>query len=181
MNVAPQSTPGPPAQPAPSQPAPSRRRVLVVRHGQTAWSRAGRHTGRTDLPLEPDGRLQAEALGPAIAHEGLAFAEILTSPRARAQETCRLAGLAAGAVVVDDMAEWDYGAYEGKTRAEIEEQRPGWDLWRDGCPDGEVLADVARRAERVIARVRALDGDAALFAHGHFLRILAACWAGAPP
>ncbi len=174
MTNDPRSSPIPPA-------AVAGGRVLLVRHGETAWSRAGRHTGRTDLPLEPEGRLQAEALGPAIAGEGLVFAEILTSPLARARETCRLAGLAARAIVVDDLAEWDYGAYEGKTRAEIREQRPGWDLWRDGCPDGEQSADVARRAERVIAQVRAADGDVAVFAHGHLLRILAACWVGAPP
>ena len=162
-------------------PASAGRRVLVVRHGETAWSRAGRHTGRTDLPLEPEGRLQAQALGPAIAGEGLVLSEILTSPLARARETCRLAGLSAGAIVVDDLAEWDYGACEGRTRAEIQEQWPGWNLWRDGCPNGEVLADVARRAERVIARVRASQGDVAVFAHGHLLRVLAACWVGAPP
>jgi broad specificity phosphatase PhoE len=150
--------------------------VVLVRHGETEWSRTGKHTGRTDVPLTETGRRQAEAAGAAL--RGRHFALVLTSPLQRAAETCRLAGLADVAVPDDDLMEWDYGAYEGRTTPEIREERPGWTLWKGGVPDGETGADVGARANRVIARVRAVDGDVALFAHGHILRVLTARWIG---
>ena len=152
---------------------------MVVRHGATAWSRAGRHTGRTDLPLDEGGRDQARALGRRLAGHG--FALVLVSPLERARETCALAGLGAGAQERGDLAEWDYGAYEGRTSAEIRAERPGWRLWDDGVPDGETLAAVAARADRVVAEARAAGGDVAAFAHGHLLRIVAARWLGLDP
>jgi broad specificity phosphatase PhoE len=153
--------------------------VVLVRHGETEWSRAGKHTGRTDVPLTDAGREQAVTLGAAL--RGRAFALVLTSPLSRAAETCRLAGF--GDVVQEraDLQEWDYGAYEGRTTPEIREERPGWTLWRDGVPDGEMAADVGERTDRVIAELRAADGDAAVFAHGHLLRVLAARWLGFDP
>jgi len=160
-------------------------RLVVVRHGQTAWSRTGRHTGTTDLPLEEEGRVQAQALGSRLA--GHRFAEVLVSPLRRARQTCALAGFGEAATVVDDLAEWDYGEYEGLTTDEIRSRRPGWTIWRDGVPGGETLADVAARADRVVARVRALgerpDGpggtvDVLAFAHAHILRVLTARWLG---
>jgi broad specificity phosphatase PhoE len=148
--------------------------TVLARHGETEWSRDGRHTGRTDIPLTDNGRRQAEALRPALAHRG--FALVLTSPLGRAVETCRLAGLLDQAERTDALLEWDYGDYEGITTREIRERRPEWVLWRDGCPNGEVAADVGARVDTVIERLRTLDGDAALFAHGHVLRVLAARW-----
>jgi broad specificity phosphatase PhoE len=153
--------------------------VVVVRHGETEWSRAGRHTGRTDVPLTEDGRRAAERLAPLLASRS--FALVLTSPLLRARETCELAGLAAAAQVDDDLAEWDYGEYEGRTTAAIRAERPGWSLWSDGVPGGEDAAAVGRRADRVIARLRAVQGDAAVFAHAHILRVLAARWVGLDP
>jgi broad specificity phosphatase PhoE len=153
--------------------------VVLVRHGETEWSRDGRHTGSTDVPLTEAGREQARALGEAL--RGRAFALVLTSPLARAAETCRLAGLGDVAQVRDDLREWDYGAYEGRTTAEIREARPGWTLWRDGAPGGETAADVGVRADRVLAELRTVDGDSAVFAHGHLLRVLAARWLGLEP
>lgn len=152
---------------------------MLVRHGETAWSIAGRHTGRTEVPLTDGGRRQASALAPRLGRR--AFDVVLTSPRERAMETCRLAGFGAVAEVSDDLAEWDYGAYEGRTTADIRADAPGWSLWRDGVPDGETAAEVARRADRIIARLLALDGDALVFAHAHLLRVLAARWLGLPP
>ena len=152
-------------------------RVLTVRHGETAWSASGRHTGRTDIPLTEAGRHQAALAGARLVEA--TFALVLTSPLERARETCALAGLGDAAVVDDDLQEWDYGAYEGLTTDEIRRQRPGWYLWRDGCPGGEQAVDVGRRADRVIARCRAAGGDVAVFAHGHLLRVLGARWTGA--
>jgi len=153
--------------------------VVVVRHGETAWSAAGRHTGRTDIPLTEEGRDQAELVGTRLA--GRRFARVLTSPLRRAAETCRLAGFGDVAQACTDLLEWDYGAYEGRTTLDIRRERPGWLLWTDGVPGGESAADVGRRADRVIAAARGTDGDVALFAHGHLLRVLAARWLGLEP
>jgi len=156
-------------------------RLVVVRHGQTEWSRAGRHTGRSDPPLEADGRRQADMVGRRLA--GHEFAQVLVSPLRRAAQTCALAGFEARAEVCEDLREWDYGAYEGRSTEEIRGERPGWSIWRDGVVDGETLDEVAARAERVIAAVRARPGrgDVVAFAHAHVLRVLGACWIGTDP
>jgi probable phosphoglycerate mutase len=159
-----------------STPAPE---IVLVRHGETEWSRAGRHTGRTDIPLTAQGREQAKALGAALRERR--FALVLTSPLARAAETCRLAGFGDVVLERDDLQEWDYGAYDGRTTAEIREERPGWTLWRDGVPGGETPAEVGARADRVIAELRSADGDVAVFAHAHLLRVLAARWIDLDP
>ncbi|HUK95676.1 MAG TPA: histidine phosphatase family protein [Gaiellaceae bacterium] len=153
--------------------------VVLVRHGETEWSREGRHTGRTDIPLTEAGRQEAQAVGAALARHR--FALVLTSPLARAAETCRLAGLGDAAEERDDLREWDYGAYEGRTTDEIRAERPGWSLWADGAPDGETAAEVGERADRVIAELRSVGGDVAVFAHGHLLRVVAARWLGLEP
>lgn len=153
--------------------------VLLVRHGETEWSRTGRHTGRTDVPLTERGRKDAQAVGAALKDRR--FALVLTSPLARAAETCRLAGLGEAAVSRDELREWDYGAYEGRKTIDIREERPGWSLWHDGVPDGETGVQVGARVDRVIAELRAVAGDAAVFAHGHLLRVLAARWLGLEP
>ena len=153
--------------------------IVLVRHGETDWSRTGRHTGRTDVPLNERGRVRAEALAPRLA--GRAFALVLTSPLSRAVETCRLAGLGDRAEVDGRLAEWDYGAYEGRTTDEIRAERPGWSLWGDGVPGGETIADVGARADAVVSRVEEAEGDVAVFAHGHVLRVLAARWLGLAP
>jgi broad specificity phosphatase PhoE len=159
---------------------PARRpEVVLVRHGETEWSRDGKHTGRTDVSLTERGRGQAEALGAAL--KGRRFELVLTSPLQRASETCRLAGYGEVAQPRDELREWDYGAYEGRTTLEIREERPGWTLWRDGVPGGETAAQVGARADNVIAELRSLAGDAALFAHGHVLRVFAARWVGLEP
>jgi probable phosphoglycerate mutase len=148
-----------------------------MRHGATEWSEAGRHTGRTDLPLTPEGEDQARALGERLA--GQRFDLVLVSPLRRARRTCELAGYGAVAEIDPDLLEFDYGDYEGLTSAQIRELVPGWTIWSGSCPDGETRAQVAERADRVIQRVRAHDaGDVALFAHGHVLRILTARWCG---
>ena len=157
-----------------SSPSHSAQEVVLVRHGETDWSRAGRHTGRTDVPLTEQGRRQAEAVGVALRDR--AFAVVLTSPLARALESCRLAGFGDRAELRDELMEWDYGAYEGRRTSEIREERPGWTLWRDGVPEGESSDQVGERADSVIDQIRALDGDALLFAHGHMLRVLTARW-----
>lgn len=153
--------------------------VFLVRHGETDWSRTGKHTGRTDIPLTERGREQAVAVGAAL--RGRRFALVLTSPLERAAETCRLAGYGEVAERREELMEWDYGAYEGRKTVDIREERPGWTLWRDGVPGGETAAHVGARADRVIAELRALTGDAAVFAHGHMLRVLAARWIGLAP
>jgi broad specificity phosphatase PhoE len=153
--------------------------VYLVRHGETAWSRDGRHTGRSDIPLDEPGKAQASRLQPILAPRH--FELVLTSPLERARETCRLAGFGEVAQIRPELAEWDYGQYDGLTSAQIRASRPEWSLWRDGGPGGETPAEVARRVDKVIAEVRAVEGDALLFAHGHVLRVLAARWLGEPP
>ncbi len=153
--------------------------VVLARHGETEWSRSGQHTGRTDVPLTEAGIRNAELLAPRL--EGRHFAAVFTSPLSRAVETCRLAGLGAAAQVREELREWDYGEYEGITTAEIREGRPGWLLWRDGCPGGEDARQVGSRVNRLIGELQGLGGDAALFAHGHVLRVIAARWVGLPP
>ena len=148
----------------------------MFRHGETEWSAAGRHTGGTDLPLTGAGRAAARRIGSLVAAQS--FAAVFTSPLSRARETCELAGLAGSAVVDDDLREWDYGDYEGLTTAAIRAARPGWTVWQDGCPGGEVAADVGARVDRVIARLRERDAAIAVFGHGHCLRVLAARWVG---
>lgn len=158
-------------------------RLWLVRHGSTEWSRSGRHTGRTDLELDPQGREQAKALGQRLGDQD--FAVVLTSPLRRARQTCELAGLAERAEVDKHLVEWDYGDYEGKTTAEIRAERPGWQLFRDGCPHGEVAAAVGARADRVLERLgsdpRSAGAQAVCFSHGHLLRVLAARWLDLPP
>ena len=153
--------------------------VVLARHGETEWSRTGKHTGTTDVPLTDEGRVQAELLGTSLA--GIAFERVYTSPLSRAADTCRLAGLGEACEVRDELLEWDYGEYEGRTTAEIREQRPDWLLWRDGCPAGESAAEVGARVDRLLAELDGVDGAVALFAHGHLLRVLAARWIGLPP
>ena len=153
--------------------------IVLARHGETEWSRDLKHTGRTDIPLTDRGRAEAEQLGRALS--GRSFARVLSSPLQRAVETCRLAGLGDRVELTDDLLEWDYGEYEGITTAEIRRERPGWHLWRDGCPGGESSAEVGKRVDRVIAELRGLEGDAILFAHGHVLRVLTARWLGLGP
>ena len=157
---------------------PTGSRCFLIRHGETEWSLSRRHTGRTDLPLLPEGRKQAESLRTSLAP--YSFRLVLHSPLARAIETCRLAGLEAGAVTDPDLAEWDYGRYEGLTTPEILEENPDWDLWRDGCPGGESPVQVEARVDRVIATVRSAPGDVACVAHSHVLRALGARWLDLP-
>ena len=154
-------------------------RLWLVRHGETEWSASGQHTGRTDLPLTATGEQRARAVGSLLA--GRRFALVLTSPMRRAVDTCRLAGYGGQATVDSDLVEWDYGAYEGRTTHEIQSERPGWFLWRDGVPSGESIDQVAARAQAVIDRALSSSGDVLLFAHGHILRILTACWLELPP
>jgi broad specificity phosphatase PhoE len=153
--------------------------IWLIRHGETEWSLSGQHTGRTDIPLTATGRRQAAALGRHLV--GRRFALVLSSPLGRAIETCRLAGYGAVAETTTDLLEWDYGAYEGRTTADIRAEAPGWTIWSGTVPHGETVDDVARRVNRVIERAVASAGDVALFAHGHVLRVLTACWLGLPP
>ncbi|RSS61302.1 histidine phosphatase family protein [Streptomyces sp. WAC06614] len=156
-----------------------RPRILLVRHGQTDWARSGRHTGRTDRPLLPEGRRGAVLLGERLRRApwlGLPGARVRTSPLSRAAETCRLAGFGDRATLWDALQEYDYGDYEGLTTPQILADRPDWDLWRDGVPGGETLAEVAARADAVVAWARSDERDAVLFAHAHFLRAVAARW-----
>jgi broad specificity phosphatase PhoE len=150
--------------------------LVLIRHAETEWTITGRHTGGTDIPLTEAGREAAVALGPRLADRD--FALVLSSPLSRARETAELAGFGDRAQYRDDLREFDYGDYEGLTTVEILAQRPGWSLWRDGCPGGETPDEVGVRADRVIAEAAAADGDVALFSHGHILRILAARWIG---
>jgi probable phosphoglycerate mutase len=150
--------------------------IHLARHGETAWSLSGQHTGRTDLPLTERGERNARALGERL--RGLTFAKILTSPLQRAVRTCELAGFGAVAEIDSDLVEWDYGQYEGRRTAEIRAERPDWQQFRDGCPGGESPDQIGARADRVVSRVRVVKGDVLVFSHGHFLRVLAARWLG---
>jgi broad specificity phosphatase PhoE len=149
-------------------------RIFLARHGETAWSVTGRHTGMTDLPLTEFGESNARRLGERL--KGHRFAAVFASPLQRAWRTCELAGFAGQARVDAELVEWNYGAYEGMTPEEIRRQRPDWEIFRDGCPQGESLAHLAARAERVLGRVYRTDGDVLLFSSGHFLRVLATRW-----
>jgi len=150
--------------------------IFLVRHGETAWSRSGQHTGGTDVPLTTSGEDSARRLGQRLGRRS--FVRVWTSPMQRARRTCELAGFGAACEIQSDLREWDYGAYEGLKPEEIQRLRPGWELFRDGCPEGESVAAVAARVDRVIVRLRDVDGDVLLFSHGHFLRALAARWMG---
>ena len=153
--------------------------LYLVRHGETEWSRSGKHTGRTDIPLTEAG--EAAARGVAGRLQGLSFAAVWSSPSLRARTTCALAGFGDGAVIKDDLAEWDYGAYEGITTKQILAERLGWQLFRDGCPQGEDAAQVGARADAVIGQFRQAAGTVLVFSSSHFLRVLAARWIGLPP
>jgi broad specificity phosphatase PhoE len=150
--------------------------IYLARHGETAWSVSGRHTGRTDLLLTERGERNARALGERL--RGLEFAKVLTSPLRRAVRTCELAGFGPMAEIDSDLVEWDYGQYEGRRTAEIHAERPDWQLFRDGCPGGESPNQVGARADRLVGRVRAIKGEVLVFSSGHFLRVLAARWLG---
>jgi broad specificity phosphatase PhoE len=152
--------------------------VYAIRHGETEWSLNGRHTGTTDIPLTDNGRRLAELLRPPLTRQ--AFALVLVSPLERARETCALSGLGEAAIIDSDLVEWDYGEYEGLTPKQIHDVAPGWLIFRDGCPGGEAPWQVGARVDRVIARAGAVEGDVALFAHGHVLRVLVARWLGLP-
>jgi len=157
----------------------AKHRLFVIRHGATEWSRSGQHTGHTDIPLLPDGEAQARATGELLAdHE---FALVLTSPLQRARRTCELVGLADQAEVEPNLIEWDYGDYEGITSAEIHQTVPGWTVWTGAVPGGETIDQVAARADAVIERALATDGDTIVFAHGHILRLLTARWCELEP
>jgi broad specificity phosphatase PhoE len=153
-------------------------KIYLARHGETAWSLSGQHTGVSDIPLTANGERNARSLGERL--QGIPFVKMLTSPLQRARRTCELAGFAAHAEIDPDLVEWNYGDYEGKRTADIRKERPDWFLFRDGCPGGESPEDIAARADRVIARLRQIGGDALLFSHGHFLRVLGARWLGKP-
>jgi broad specificity phosphatase PhoE len=153
--------------------------VYLARHGNTAWTHSGQHTGITDLPLTPDGERNAVRLGERLT--GLAFAKVFTSPLQRAARTCELAGFGAVAESDRDLVEWNYGKYEGLTSAQVLQQRPDWDLFRDGCPDGESPEQIGERAQRVIQRIQGVPGDVLIFSSGHFIRVLASCWLGLGP
>jgi probable phosphoglycerate mutase len=152
--------------------------VFAIRHGETAWSLSGQHTGTTDIPLTDNGRKLAERMRPVLAR--FPFELVLCSPLRRARETCELTGFGDKAVIEPDLVEWNYGEYEGLTPKQIHAVAPGWLIFRDGCPAGEVPEQVGARADRVIARSREADGNVALFGHGHVLRVLAARWIGLP-
>lgn len=153
--------------------------IYLVRHGQTEWSLSGQHTGRTDMPLTAAGEAAARTLAGRL--QGLAFSAIWSSPSQRASKTCALAGFGDARIIKDDLAEWDYGTYEGITTKAILAQRPGWQLFRDGCPGGESAADVGARADRIIHAIRAANDRILIFSSSHFLRVLTARWLGLPP
>lgn len=153
--------------------------VYIVRHGQTAWSLSGQHTGRSDIPLTEQGEKNAQALAQRL--QGVTFARVLTSPLQRARRTCEIAGFGAVAELDADLMEWDYGAYEGLTSAQIRTQRPDWQLFRDGCPQGETLTELGARADRVVRRARSINANVLLFSSSHFLRVLTARWLGLEP
>lgn len=163
----------------PAAPQAVERQLWLVRHGSTEWAETGRHTGRTDIPLNETGREQAVELGERL--RGRPFALVLTSPLSRASDTARLAGFADVAEVDDDLREWDYGDVEGMRTDEIRERHPGWTIWRGPWSGGEAIDDIRARADRVLTRVRAVDGDVLVFSHGHLLRVLAARWLGLEP
>jgi len=150
--------------------------ICLVRHGGTAWTATGQHTGRTDLPLTPDGELEARRLPERL--KGIPFTQVFTSPLQRAFRTCELAGFAAVANLDNDLVEWNYGAYDGTTTAQIREERPDWDLFRDGCPGGESVVQISARADSVVRRLRQAEGNVLLFSHSHFLRVFTARWLG---
>ena len=153
--------------------------LYIARHGNTAWTHTGQHTGLTDLPLTSDGERNAVRLGERL--KGMKFAKVFTSPLQRASRTCELSGFGAEAETDPDLVEWNYGKYEGLTSAQILEQRPDWDLFRDGVPGGESLEQIGERADRVVERVRRVTGDVLLFSSGHFIRVLTARWLGLGP
>jgi probable phosphoglycerate mutase len=153
--------------------------IYIARHGETAWTITGQHTGLTDLPLTAQGENNARGLGERL--KGIEFAKVLTSPLQRARRTCELAGFGASAEVDDDLVEWNYGEYEGLRSTEIRAKRPGWDLFRDGAPGGESPAQVATRADNVWKRVRTINGNVLIFSSGHFIRVLVARWIGLEP
>ena len=153
--------------------------VYLARHGETAWSLTGQHTGRTDLPLTERGERNARALGARL--NGLKFAKVFTSPVLRARRTCELAGFGSAVEVDRDLVEWNYGQYDGRRTSEIQAEKPDWQLFRDGCPGGESPDEVGARADRVVSRLRAVPGDVLIFSSGHFLRVLAARWLGLEP
>jgi broad specificity phosphatase PhoE len=170
-----------PSEPSPATESPAatvQTRLVVVRHGETEWSKSGKHTGRTDVPLTDAGREQARVLGGALA--GRAFRRVLSSPLVRASETAGLAGFGDEVVTDRDLREWDYGIYEGRRRVDIARDDPGWTIWTRAIPDGESLEQLGARADRVIARLLPLGGDILVFSHGHFLRVLAARWIETP-
>ena len=150
--------------------------LYFIRHGQTAWSLTGQHTGRTDIPLTDHGEAEARGLAPWLRH--IRFERVFTSPLQRARRTCDLAGLGGGADIEPNLAEWNYGDYEGKLSSDIRKERPGWNVFRDGCPGGESAAEVSARADRLITRLRSLEGSIALFSHGEFGLALAVRWIG---
>jgi broad specificity phosphatase PhoE len=152
--------------------------MWLIRHGETEWSVSGAHTGVTEIALTDQGRRQAAAIGRQL--EGRHFGRVLTSPRERAKETCRLAGFGNVAEIEDGIQEWNYGSYEGKTTSEIKQARPEWSVWRDSAPDGETIDQVATRAKKIIVACERGSGPVLLFSHAHFLRVLAACWLGLP-
>ena len=154
-------------------------KLFLARHGDTAWTDSGQHTGRTDLPLNARGEEHALQLRELL--RGLSFVRVFTSPLVRASKTCALAGFGAGAVVDPDLMEWDYGKFEGRTTADILKEWPGWEMFRDGCPGGESADDVAARADRFIARAQNFDGDVLAFSSGHIIRMIAGRWCGLAP
>ncbi|CAN7220928.1 histidine phosphatase family protein [Phyllobacterium sp. LjRoot231] len=153
--------------------------IYLVRHGETEWSASGRHTGRTDIPLTPAGEEAARQIADRLA--GLTFSAVWSSPSQRASKTCALAGFGSQAITKAELAEWDYGAYEGLTTKQILAERPGWRLFRDGCPQGELASDVGARADLIVRQLRQTDGTVLVFSSSHFLRVLAARWLGLPP
>jgi len=153
--------------------------VYLARHGETAWTLSGQHTGLTDLPLTEHGERTAQRLGKRL--QGLTFAKVFTSPLQRARQTCELAGFGPVAEIDRDLVEWDHGKYEGRRGAEIRAERPDWNLFRDGCPEGETPQQVSARADRVVSRLRATPGDVLVFTSGHFMRVLASRWLGLEP
>jgi probable phosphoglycerate mutase len=153
--------------------------VYIARHGETAWTITGQHTGLTDLPLTPQGERNALALAPRLA--GIRFGKVFSSPLVRARKTCALAGFGSVAEIDNDLVEWNYGVYEGLRSVDIRAKRPDWELFRDGCPGGESPSDVRTRAESVVARIRAVNDNVLIFSSGHFVRVLAARWIGLEP